>query len=334
MSITAWQPSTDYALNDLVYLSTGDYWLKCTTAGTSDTVEPPAPTATGQTVADGTAQWLSIGQDVVPRTNNESKLGDTIKQWAIGYLRKVACSIIALVNTTDDTTTPVDIKNYGQQGTGSDLTAFVIHNYTDGFAAQYDYVGNNAIMKLVNAYNDSARPGFGTGTGNFIQCHTYNGSMNEVNFTVTSDHDIHWQKANATPSMIINNNADLWGFTLKMENYTKFPFTIAMDDKSIMNIRTDSKTNPRSVLFESDADMDLGVTFQSQAGPLKFYSKQGIMTFWDSSDGYTEIMNLQEAFAKLSGTLQMENMPTTDPGVAGRIYADSTDGYRLRQSQG
>lgn len=79
--ITVWEASTAYSLNDVVSLSAGDYWLFCQTAGTSGSSEPSVPTATGQTVNDGTAVWLSITQDIAPRNDNEAELGKSDLRW-------------------------------------------------------------------------------------------------------------------------------------------------------------------------------------------------------------------------------------------------------------
>lgn len=95
MSFTAWTASTVYSLNDTVYLTTGDYWLICTTGGTSDSSEPTAPTAIGQTVNDNTAVWNSIGQDIAPRTTQESNIGTALLEWLGGFFKNIVVSGIA-----------------------------------------------------------------------------------------------------------------------------------------------------------------------------------------------------------------------------------------------
>jgi hypothetical protein len=60
-----WAPATAYAVGALTRATenTGRVY-ECTVAGTSDATEPLWPTAFGQTVVDGTAEWEDITPDV------------------------------------------------------------------------------------------------------------------------------------------------------------------------------------------------------------------------------------------------------------------------------
>jgi len=67
---TIWAANTAYALNDKVFPTdpvTTPYYYECTTAGTSDSVEPTWPTSAG-TVNDGTVAWTLVEQMVQPIT--------------------------------------------------------------------------------------------------------------------------------------------------------------------------------------------------------------------------------------------------------------------------
>jgi hypothetical protein len=55
--LASWAPSTAYAVNDSVILSTGEV-LTATVAGTSGTTEPTNLPAVGSTFTDGTVTWV------------------------------------------------------------------------------------------------------------------------------------------------------------------------------------------------------------------------------------------------------------------------------------
>jgi hypothetical protein len=61
LNVNTWQASTSYSVGNIVKPSTPNgFFYKCTTAGTSGTIEPSWSTTKGQTVNDGSVVWTCI----------------------------------------------------------------------------------------------------------------------------------------------------------------------------------------------------------------------------------------------------------------------------------
>lgn len=86
-SETAWAASTAKVLTDYVIPSTSNgFRYECTTAGTTDSVEPIWPRKVGETVTDGTAVWTCRGRsyqliDMVRARKGTSAAAHAINDW-------------------------------------------------------------------------------------------------------------------------------------------------------------------------------------------------------------------------------------------------------------
>ena len=126
----AWKASNTYVLGDTCIATTfNGYAYKCTTAGTSGTVEPTWPNTLGATVTDGTVVWTcisAIGSDYATITSDG--LGTTAAGLCQNYNNnpimanwfdickalKLTVTVSAKVRTTN-----TNVKLYGPDGATS-----------------------------------------------------------------------------------------------------------------------------------------------------------------------------------------------------------------------
>lgn len=135
----------------------------------------PGPVATLQfSIPTVAALAASTGADLVGKTG-----GGTVQD-ALDVLQtsdgKAAIgtaplsSKFTIQTATSFTGNAMHLYHYAQQSdTDNQTIPLAIHNYTDGVGFQVDGVGAKATAIFKQAYNDTARPGYGTGTGVFLQ---------------------------------------------------------------------------------------------------------------------------------------------------------------------